>query len=287
MPQLYRLARRFITVRREQELRRLWSPLIPVQHRSCAENVYHCCLWRTGSQWFRNLFSATSVYRFSGLLAYTYGQFEGRDTRPLPERSFDSPFPLRRIITPIYINFENFQRIPKPAEYRAFYVVRDPRDLVVSHYFSSKYSHVANPTVLQERAQLEGLSDSEGIIANMKYMAERGVFDALRSWTCRNGDDERIRVFRFEDLVGDNQRSWIRQLMSHCDIQIPDKNLDGVLNRLSFAKLSGGRKKGEESKFHKYRSGKHGNWREHFDEQVASSFYSIAGDLPSALGYDP
>ena len=275
-----------INVQREQQLRWLWSHFVRVRHRSCAENVYHCCVWKTASQWIRNVLSSEDVYRYSALLAYAYEQHEGRDDRPLQVRTFDQPFPLKRIVSPLYINYESFETLPKPDKYRVFFVVRDPRDLVVSHYFSSKYSHVENPGVLDERARLEGLSESEGMAVHMCHMAERGIFDALRSWVQHSNDDDRIRTFHFEDLVGPDQMRWMRQLMDHCDISIPQENLESVLSRLSFARLSGGRKPGQENKHHKYRSGKPGDWKKYFDESLKHRFDELTQDLCTKLGYE-
>jgi hypothetical protein len=286
MSHLFRIARKFINVRREQQLREMWTKCVRVRHRSAAENVYHCCVWKTASQWIRNVLSSTAVYRYSGLLPYAYEQHEGRDDRTLQERTFDHPFPPRHIVSPLYINHESFVAMPKPNEYRAFFVVRDPRDLVVSHFFSSKYSHVDNPGVREERARLDNLTDQEGMLIHMRYMAERGIFDALRSWGEGAKDDQRVKIFRFEDLVSDNQFHWMSQLMEHCDIPIPESDLRAILDRLSFARLSGGRKQGDEDKHHKYRSGKAGDWKKYFDQPLRSDFKTLTGDLVELLGYE-
>lgn len=285
MPQLYRVARRLIDVRREQQLRWLWSQFVPVRHRSRAENVYHCCVWKTASQWIRNVFSATDIYRASGLLPYAYEQFEGCDDRALQVRRFAQPFPLRRIISPLYINSENFERMPKPAEYRAFFITRDPRDLVISHYFSSRYSHLKMPSVVAERARFEGMSDEEGMLLHIEYMAQLGVFEALRSWAMQRSNDEKVEIFRFEDLVGPDQLEWMMQVMRHCDIEVPKSSLESILQRLSFVKLSGGRQPGDENTSHKYRSGKHGDWKKYFDNKITQSYHDAAGDLAETLGY--
>jgi hypothetical protein len=286
MPQLYRLARKLIPLRREQQLRMMLARLVRVRHRSCAENVYHCCVWKTASQWLRNVLSATDVYRYSGLLPYAYEVHEGRDYRALQQRTFDRSFPTRRIITPLYINYESFAGLPKPDQYRAFFVARDPRDVLISHYFSSKFSHNENPGVLEERKRVADLPEKEGIIVHLRYMGERGIFDAMRSWVENSGRDSDIRVYRFEDLTGDDQLRWVRDLMDHCDIRIPQDKLEPILARLSFEKLSGGRKPGDENQHHKYRSGKHGGWMKYFDDDVTRAFEEVAGDLPRSLGYN-
>jgi hypothetical protein len=285
MSPLFRYARKLLNVRREQQLRLLLSKFVTAKYRTDVDNVYHCCVWKTASQWIRNVLSSMSVYRHSGLLTYAYELHEGRDLRPLQVRSFDKPFPLRRIVSPLYISHAGFAAMPKPAEWRAFFVARDPRDLVVSHYFSSKYSHLENPGVLEERAQLEGLSEQEGMAVHLTYMAERGIFDALRSWAQQGSCDPRIKLFRFEDLVGKDQREWMMQLVNHCDILIPEEKLDAILQRLSFKRLSGGREQGSENKFHKYRSGTQGDWQKYFDDNLMRTFGEVAGDVCEMLGY--
>ncbi|MEM9657960.1 MAG: hypothetical protein AAF961_06315 [Planctomycetota bacterium] len=160
MYKIWRLGRKVITIKREQQLRSLAAGLMPVRHRSTTDNVYHCCVWKTASQWVRNVFSSSSVYRYSGLLPYDYENQQGENDRPLQDRTFDQPAPRRRIVSPLYADHRHFDAMPKPDSYRAFFVCRDPRDLVVSHYFSSRYSHASSAGVEQERAQLSALSES-------------------------------------------------------------------------------------------------------------------------------
>jgi hypothetical protein len=251
----------------------------PVQIRTMGDEYFVVAVpWPERSQWIRNVMSATDVYRYSGLLTYAYEHFEGLDDRALHLRTFERPFPLRKIISPLYISYESFHRLPKPPSYRAFFVVRDPRDLVVSHYFSSKYSHLENPGVIEERNRLQGLSETDGMAVHMRYMAERGIFDALRSWAQQTDGSDEIRIFRFEDLVGGDQLNWMMQLMGHCDIAIPQHRLEAILKRLSFARLSGGRNQGEENKYHKYRSGTAGDWKKYFTEALYAQFNELAGD---------
>jgi len=286
MYKFYRFARKFINVRREQQLRGLAATFLPVHHHSQVDNVYHCCVWKTASQWVRNVFSSLQIYRYSGLLVYGYTEHHHMgDDRPLHERTFDEAAPLRRIVSPLYCNYQHFAAMPKPDSHRAFFVARDPRDLVVSHFFSSKYSHVANPGVLKERSQIESLPESEGLRVHMRYMKERGIFDALRSWHENCELNSNCKFVRFEDLVGPDQLQNYMDLMRFCDIQIPEKIVAGILDRLSFVKLSDGRKQGEENKFHKYRSGTPGDWRKYFDQPMIDEFRNLTGDLIESLGY--
>src|SRR5262249_29817599 len=55
--------------------------------------------------------------------------------------------------------------------HRAFHVVRDPRDLTVSAYFSHRNSHPTRdwPALLDHRARLQKLDKDEGLLAEMEF----------------------------------------------------------------------------------------------------------------------
>ncbi len=284
---VHRGLRKLIPIKREQQIRRMLAKCVSVRHRSCATNIYHCCVWKTASQWVRNIFSATAVYRYSGLLPFheDSNRADGLDQREIRNRDYPDGFPEGRIVSPLYCNYENFDRIPKPDQWRAFFVSRDPRDITVSHYFSTRYSHIPNPGVLQMREELEGKTDQEGLVWQIEYMNSSGIFDALRSWATSVNEQESIKLVKFEDLVGSEQTDIFMDLLTHCDIALPRNDLQAILDRLSFKKLSGGRKQGEVNKMHKYRSGKPGDWASHFDDEIHAIFTEKAGDLVEAFGY--
>ena len=136
------------------------------------------------------------------------------------------------------------------------------------------------------REALEGKSDRDGLLWQIEFMRSSGIFDALHSWAGANDDSPDIVLVRFEDLVGDQQIQMFQRLFAHCDIAVPRESLQRILTRLSFEKLSGGRKPGTVNKMHKYRSGRPGDWIQHFDDEIQSVFVEKAGDLVQALGYD-
>lgn len=276
------------TIPRSLKARIQTSPLfkfVYVRKRAEADNIYHCCTHKSASQWVKGLLFDQATYRYSGLAGFQYQKAwmeNGRDSRPYHERRFDRPFPRGRICGPLYFHYDCFEALSKPDSYRAFFVLRDPRDLAVSYYFSMKYSHGNIGEGL--RNKLDSLSKSEGLCWAIDQLQSMGALEAQRSWI--RAENPHIRIFRYEDLVGEEQFRHMRLLFDFCTIPMPEEVLRDLLDRHAFKKLAGGREKGAGKKKHHYRKGVPGDWKNHFDEQVHDHFGEVTGDLIGELGYE-
>jgi hypothetical protein len=260
---------------------------VGAKHVCAAENVYHCCVHKTASQWLRKIFSDARTYRYCGLDVYNYEQEleGGADSRPLTARTFNEPFPARTIVTPIYIDLPGFQSIPKPEHFRAFFVPRDPRDAVVSWYFSVKLSHKVMNRIGEVREKLHSLSEEDGLCFVIDWISSRGVVAALRSWQQGAKSDSRLRIFRYEELTDENQFLTWQQLLAHCDIRMPSEVLQAVLADYAFSTLTKGRERGAEDVKSHLRKGVHGDWKNHFTPRVETLFRDVTGGLVEELGY--
>jgi hypothetical protein len=67
---------------------------------------------------------------------------------------------------------------------------------------------------------------------------------------------------------------------------IPASAISAVLERKSFARLAGGRKKGQEDVNSHYRKGTPGDWKNHFSAEHIRQFKDQYGDLLIKLGYE-
>jgi hypothetical protein len=258
-------------------------PVVLVQ--STMTNVYHCCVQKTASQWLKTILANKRVCQYSGLTPYTYEVPGQPDPRHLNERFLDEPFPARTIGTPLFMGYDSFQALPKPDRYRAFFITRDPRDIVVSWYFSTKYSHGVNPYVAKTRPLLQAIDETEGLKFSISEIERLGIFDALRSWAKAYADPA-AKVIRFEDITSENSFAVFRMLFDYCDIKMPDAVLQSLLHDFSFEKLSG-RKKGEEDIKNYYRKGVSGDWKNYFSDSIAAVFNETTHDLVEQLGYEP
>jgi hypothetical protein len=90
---------------------------------------------------------------------------------------------------------------------RGFHVIRDPRDMIVSGYFSHRYTHPINGWVAlaAHRAELARLSLHDGMLREMQFMDQ--FIRQLASWKY---DQPGVLEVRLEDLITDPMAQWCR-----------------------------------------------------------------------------
>jgi hypothetical protein len=259
-----------------------------VRHRSAAQNVYFACVQKTASRWLRKVLKDERVFRASGLEYLDYIRaLSPSERRSLTGIRFPDGFPPRTIVGPLYTAYGGYESIPKPDVYRGFFVMRDPRDIVVSWYFSMRYSHSSMEGRLDEvREDLGSRPERDGLKRAMDLLAGSAeLFPALRSWANAPAHDERVLLVRYEDLTGPPAVEAFARLFEHCDIQLAGRTVIQLLEDHSFERLSGRRQGQEDVKSH-YRKGKAGDWKQHLDDYLIEHFREVTGDLLEVLGYE-
>lgn len=258
-----------------------------VYHQSENENVFHCTVQKSASQWIRSIVTDERIYRYSGLTSYQYTQEMpgGFDPRKITEMSFDKPFPARTFVTPLYIDYESFKKIPKPRKYKVFFLMRDPRDLLISWYFSAKYSHALVGDLGRIRQELHRLDLVDGLLYGIDCLEDVGIFKAQRSWADSPSNDTNVMLVKYEHLIKPDSAALFRQVLNHCDIRIPNNQLNDLLELYSFEKLSG-RKRGQEDQNAHYRKGVQGDWKNYFNDKIQNRFMEASDDLLAAWRYE-
>jgi hypothetical protein len=165
-----------------------------------------------------------------------------------------------------------------------FHVIRDPRDIVVSGYFSHRSSHPVGPwhRLAYYREHLQSVDMTQGLLAEISFSAN--FLHEMFSW---DYTDPRILELRFEDLVTDPEAHFLR-VFAHVGAIPPldPSDLSRIIRKRRFEKLSGGRRPGEENTDHHYRSGKAGDWRSHFEPVHVDLFRKLYNPLLLKLGYE-
>lgn len=178
-----------------------------------------------------------------------------------------------------------------------FHVIRDPRDIMVSAYFSHLHSHPISfggvdwPELAQLREELKHVSEAEGLLKEIDFLAP--LIDGIATWDYHQ---PHILEVKMEELV-DQPELWWTRILEHLQWLAPEGVTDpgpGLLPRqyvkdlpekFSFDKMSGGRSKGEEDVTSHYRRGVAGDWKNHLDDTHIEKFRATFGDLVERLGY--
>ena len=215
---------------------------------------------------------------------------------------------------------EEAERLPS---HQGFHVVRDPRDVLVSGYFSHKNSHPTDnwPELEEHRAALQSLSKEGGLLKEIEF--SQPFLSAMRDW---DYDQEHILELKMENLTSDPHVQFRRVLRHlglyemdalkqpgllqksrhysnrivyklHHELPLPLPRrlsrestvhgdvLDAILEAHRFEKLTGGRSQGEADPESHYRKGKPGDWENHFTDRVSKAFEDAYGDIVDTLGY--
>lgn len=111
--------------------------------------------------------------------------------------------------------------LPLHPQTRTLLLVRDPRDILTSHFFSLKFSHTTKgpggELVSRARRRLE----EEDIDAFAIRMAPR-----LRRYfeDYRRLEETRRKVFRYEDIIFDKER-FLTEVCGHLELDVPARRV--------------------------------------------------------------
>lgn len=188
-----------------------------------------------------------------------------------------------------FIIHSKFDDLHGDHDYKAVHIIRDPRDVAVSAYFSHRYSHGIDrwDELANHRLRLANMSHEDGLIEDLRWSDNMpiGGYGAYTVSVLRDMEfptKPNILTVRFEDLVSDTYQQFQRAIQ-FLELDEPS-NLAEVVEASTWSKLTG-RKPGDIKQDAHMRSGKPGDWKNHFTPKVEAYFESRFGNLASRLGY--
>lgn len=209
---------------------------------------------------------------------------------------------------------EKLEEITEP--FRGFHIIRDPRDITVSAYFSHLYSHpVKNFENLDtHRNEIKKLEKEEGISEEIGFCEP--YFNNMINW---DYDRNEILELKFEDML-ESPKDFFLNAFDHVGIIdhnpkpetspkvkklsnrlynrykpyyfisfprdiISKERLFELMDSQRFEKLTGGRKRGQEDVRSHYRKGIANDWVNHLTAKHLDMINDKYPNLLEATGY--
>lgn len=242
-------------------------------------NIYHAAIQKTASHHVKAVFKDKRIKKHTKLPSFPGHRYEWDE--------FKKKFPKYHFVPGLFISYGQYEEIKKPKRHRTFYIIRDPRNIIVSWYYSTLETHRLAGKVGKYRKILQNLDLDRGIkfcIQTLQYK-----FSFMRSWIY-NRSDPNVLIVKFENLVQSPFETY-KKIFSHCGVAIPDNVLEDVLKDHTKDTM----RELEKSSFFIFKrslSGKShyrtrsNNWREVMSEQNLKYFYTVNGNLLEELGYE-
>lgn len=202
-----------------------------------------------------------------------------------------------------------------------FHVIRDPRDVIVSSYFSHLYSHPTDgwPELAEHRQALQKTSKEEGICLEMEFSSF--VLEDMRTWNYSQPNVLEVRmeeliqapytkfiqIFEFLNII-DHDNTIIQRVVyeivalmnrmyysnKYCafmPLRIPQDCMDArhllsLLYEKRFYRLSKGRIQGQHDARSHYRLGLARDWINHFSPQNIKLFKKMYNGVLLQLEYE-
>lgn len=135
-----------------------------------------------------------------------------------------------------YGGFRSFPQrfeIPKLATAKAILLVRDPRDMLVSHYFSTRSSHPNPGRKLSTSMQSIPLRDKAHMLTVDEYAVDLTKFYGrlLRGYMkVLEESPKTFRVYRYEDVIFKKQE-WITSICDYYGWSVPEAMIKRTAER--------------------------------------------------------
>ena len=173
----------------------------------------------------------------------------------------------------IYGPMRHYQPIPEINKYKTLLILRDPRDVLVSHYYSAKYSHEVSTTkMLQKRRMTQGQDIDEFVLERLEEFAK-----IYEQYKLNILPLEGTIFVRYEDMIS-NPKDFIIKLYKILNINIDIEHIEEIVrNRMAMPK--------REDKYSHRRSGKSGQYLEKLNSKTVKAINSRLANVIDAFDF--
>jgi len=173
------------------------------------------------------------------------------------------------------------KNIDQMEDYRIILSVRDPRDILVSKYYSIGYSHAIplktgnkRDRFLRRRDSIKKMSIDEFVLQDYTRVLLR--FQAYQNELLNCYDN--VLLLRYEDMIADYRR-WLSKLAKGCDFYISEQLINTLVTDFEKTKVH------VEDKFRHVRKGRTGDYKEKLKPETIEKLNEIFQPYMGTFGY--
>ncbi|MBS1729185.1 MAG: sulfotransferase domain-containing protein [Bacteroidetes bacterium] len=148
------------------------------------------------------------------------------------EKYFNNPVFMKKVFKEkgfFYGSFMSPYPFPNLEKFKVLLVLRDPRDVLTSNYFSTLFNHplTAND-MIEKRKKYADYTIDQYVLEFADDLHERykGYCDKLLH-------KENVLFLKYEDMVADF-KSWLQKLVAYLELKDKDKKIDELVEATKF-----------------------------------------------------
>jgi sulfotransferase family protein len=177
-------------------------------------------------------FIKNTILKLIGSNAITPVELSGYLSRKKQERYYNDPAFMRNVLREkgyFFGAFRAFYDFPNMDKFKIILVLRDPRDVLTSFYFSTLYNHpLSTKTVYEERKQYETYSIDEYVLETAPAMQNK--YEAY----CKNLlNKSNVLFLTYEDMINDFN-NWLHTLNSFLGLKGNEQQLKEIIRATTF-----------------------------------------------------
>lgn len=190
-------------------------------------------------------------------------------------------------IEPVILHLHRFAIVPR----RTIYMIRDPRDIIVSHYHK-----ILSDPGSEARELASRFCDAPLVHENIRINLPgyiRFLFDGMQMASIpldrhiRKARALELYTARYEDLLG-REEETLTGIIEYLTGQVAEpERIRATIEATTFEKHTGRKPGDEDVSVAVGRKGIAGDWKNCFTPESARTFADVAGDLLVECGYEP
>jgi hypothetical protein len=159
--------------------------------------------------------------------------------------------------------------------------IRDPRDVLVSYYYSMSYSHTVPPEgsskrrfFIERREAMKNMSIDEFVLKDSDRFFK--IYDQYASDLISTYSN--VSIVKYEDMISDYEK-WLDDLLRACGMKISDELRQRIIEEFKQSKVK------KEDKYKHVRKGTSGDYKAKLSQNTINILNEKFGSLLQFYGY--